>query len=51
MLNEQKITVSNAKFIMMAIVDGDKRMPSVIADEQGLAGPVAQVDEVQEACM
>lgn len=31
MVSEQSITVANAKQVMMAIIDGDERMPAVIA--------------------
>ena len=33
MVHEQNITVANAKLVMMAIIDGDDRMPGDIAEE------------------
>ena len=46
---DQNITVQNAKQIMMSIVDGDDRMPSEIAEEQGFVGGSATSDEVLQA--
>ena len=46
---DQNITVQNAKQIMMSIVDGDDRMPSEIAEEQGFVGSSATSDEVLQA--
>ena len=46
---DQNITVQNAKQIMMSIVDGDDRMPSAIAEEQGFVGGSATSDEVLQA--
>jgi len=50
MVHEQSITAANAKQVMMKIVDGDTRMPSVIAEEQGFVGGTPISDEVREAC-
>ena len=49
MVHDQNITVANAKQIMHAIVDGDTRMPGVIAEEQGFIGGVVTTDEVRHA--
>jgi len=43
------MTVANAKQVMFAIVDGDERMPSVIAEEQGFVGYTNLSDEVKLA--
>lgn len=50
MVSEESITVANAKLVMMKIVDGDKRMPSVIAEEQGFIGGPMTTNEVRDAC-
>ncbi len=49
MVHEQEITAGNAKQVMMAIIDGDSRMPSEIAEEHGFMGGVATSDEVMRA--
>lgn len=49
MVHEQKITVANAKQVMFAIVDGDERMPSEIAEDQGFVGRTNLTQEVQSA--
>ena len=49
MVHEQAITVANAKQVMFAIVDGDERMPSTIAEEQGFVGGPITSDEVRSA--
>ena len=49
MVHEQDITVANAKHVMMAIIDGDTRMPSAIAEEQGFVGGPITTDEVKAA--
>ena len=49
MVSEQNITVANAKQVMMAIIDGDERMPAAIAEEHGLLGGIVTTDEVREA--
>mmetsp|Transcript_10640 Transcript_10640/g.13163 ORF Transcript_10640/g.13163 Transcript_10640/m.13163 type:complete len:185 (+) Transcript_10640:1183-1737(+) len=49
MVHEQSITVANAKQVMMAIIDGDERMPAVIAEEQGFMGGPITTDEVRQA--
>ena len=46
MVHEQKITVANAKQVMFAIVDGDERMPSEIAEDQGFVGRTNLTQEV-----
>ena len=51
MVHDQKITVANAKLVMMAIIDDDKRSPSQIAEEQGLMGGIMTSDEVRDAVM
>lgn len=33
MVHEESVTAANAKLVMKAIVDGDDRMPSQIAEE------------------
>lgn len=38
MIKENQVTTINAKQVMMAIIDGDQRLPSVIADELGFRG-------------
>lgn len=43
------MTVANAKQVMFAIVDGDERMPSEIAREQGFVGYTNLSDEVKTA--
>lgn len=50
MVSEESISVANAKLVMMKIVDGDKRMPSVIAEEQGFIGGPMTTNEVRDAC-
>ena len=50
MVSEESITVANAKLVMMSIVDGDERMPSVIAEERGFVGGPMTTDEVRSAC-
>ena len=49
MVHEQTITVSNAKQVMMAIIDGDERMPSDIAEDSGFVGGPEINDEVKAA--
>ena len=49
MVHEQNITVANAKQVMMAIIDGDERMPAQIAADQGFTGIDVTSDEVKEA--
>ena len=49
MVHEQEITAGNAKQVMMAIIDGDSRMPAEIAEEHGFMGGVATSDEVKAA--
>lgn len=49
MVSEQDITVANAKQVMMAIIDGDVRMPSEIAEEQGFVGTMITSEEVRSA--
>lgn len=49
MVHEQEITVGNAKHVMMAIIDGDSRMPGEIAEEQGFMGGPITSDEVKTA--
>ena len=49
MVHEQEITAGNAKQVMMAIIDGDSRMPSEIAEEQGFMGGPITSDEVKAA--
>ena len=50
MVHEQSVTVANAKQVMMAIVDGDERMPSQIAEDSGFVGGPTTPDEVKQAC-
>ena len=47
MVAEQKVTVPNAKLVMYAIVDGDKRNPQAIAEEQGFIGGEMTSDELR----
>ena len=47
MVAEQKVTVPNAKLIMYAIVDGDKRGPLKIAEEQGFIGSEITKDDLR----
>ena len=47
MVSDQEITVANAKQVMMAIIDGDARMPSEIAEEQGFVGTIITSEEVR----
>jgi len=47
MVHDQEITAGNAKQVMMAIIDGDSRMPSEIAEEHGFMGGIATSDEVK----
>ena len=49
MVHEESVTVANAKLVMKAIVDGDERMPSQIAEEQGFVGGTKTSDEVRNA--
>ena len=49
MVHEQDISVANAKQVMQAIVDGDERMPSKIAEEQGFVGGANLSEEVKNA--
>lgn len=49
MVHEESVTVANAKLVMKAIVDGDERMPSQIAEEKGLVGGAKTSDEVRNA--
>ena len=49
MVHEESVTVANAKLVMKAIVDGDERMPSQIAEEQGFVGGPKTSDEVRNA--
>ena len=51
MVHAQKITVANAKLVMMAIIDGDSRSPDEIAETQGLMGGMMTSDEVRDAVM
>ena len=51
MVAEQKVTVPNAKLIMYAIVDGDKRTPLKIAEEQGFIGCEITQDELKQAVL
>ena len=50
MINEESITVANAKLVMMEVIDGDNRMPSAIAEEKGFVGGPMTTDEVRNAC-
>lgn len=36
MVEDKRLTTTNGKVVMMAIIDGDKRMPNEIADELGM---------------
>ena len=47
MVSESKITVVNGKLVMQKIVEGDERMPSVIAEDLGLVGTVVTSEEVK----
>ena len=38
MVQDRKINVANAKIVMMKTIDGDRRMPSKIAEELGFSG-------------
>ena len=49
MVHEQSITVANAKQVMMAIIDGDERMPSQIAEDSGFVGGTMTSEEVTQA--
>ena len=49
MVSEQSITVANAKQVMMAIIDGDERMPAVIAQDKGFVGGPNLSEEVKGA--
>lgn len=49
MVDEESVTAANGKLIMKAIVDGDKRMPSEIAEEQGYVGSTKNSEEVIKA--
>lgn len=49
MIAEQQITVANAKLVMQTIIDGDARLPSQIAEEQGYIGGEMSEDEVRTA--
>ena len=49
MVHGTNVTVANAKLVMKAIVDGDTRMPSQIAEEQGLLGGGKISDEIRTA--
>ena len=47
MVSETKISVVNGKLVMKKIVEGDERMPSVIAEDLGLVGTVVTSEEVK----
>lgn len=49
MVHDQKITVANAKQVMMAIIDGDTRMPATIAEDSGFVGGVITSEAVKIA--
>ena len=49
MVSESKITVVNGKLVMTKILEGDERMPSVIAEDLGLVGTVVTGEEVKAA--
>jgi Asp-tRNA(Asn)/Glu-tRNA(Gln) amidotransferase B subunit len=46
LVHEETVSVANAKQIMMRIIDGDERSPSVIAAEFGLTGKVELSQEL-----
>ena len=46
MVHDQKMTVANAKHVMMAIIDGDDRMPATIAEDSGFVGGPMTSEEV-----
>ena len=47
MVEDKKLTTTNGKVVMMAIIDGDKRMPNEIAAELGMK--MISGDSVREA--
>jgi len=51
MVHDQSITVANAKQVMMAIIDGDERKPSQIAEDSGFVGGGLTSEEVKNACI
>ena len=46
LVHEETVNLANAKQIMMRVIDGDERMPSVIAAEFGLTGKVESSGEL-----
>ena len=50
LVHEETVNVANAKQIMMRVIDGDERMPSVIAAEFGLTGKVELSQELLQQC-
>ena len=49
LVQKNELTVANGKQVMMQIVDGDKRMPSEIAEDMGLLGGQTTGSEIAEA--
>jgi hypothetical protein len=41
------VSAGNGKDIMMRIIDGDTRMPTEIANDQGYIGPLITEDELK----
>ena len=47
MVSDDRVTVVSGRLILDKIVDGDDRMPSVIAEDLGLVGQVTIGDDVR----
>jgi Asp-tRNA(Asn)/Glu-tRNA(Gln) amidotransferase B subunit len=47
MVSDDRVTVVSGRLVMDKIIDGDERMPSVIAEDLGLVGQVSISEDVK----